>query len=348
MGIILNRSKNLIINGAMDYWQRALSFVSPSSSTYLADRFEQSKVGSFAHTISRDTDVPSIIEAKYQFPYSMKLVLTTPQDVLAAGDRCTIWQKLEGNTLSPEAGKKLTLSFWVKATLTGIYSVSFRNGAADRSLVRNFEINSSNTWEKKIITITHDTSGTWDYSTGIGMYVGFNLAMGSTYHAPQEDSWLNGNYQGLATQVNGVQTGATNFLVTGIMLNPGEQASGFSRAGGDVVNELILCQRYYEKSYNLDTIPGTATVTGEMYMFKGSPSTSARGGVRFATRKRVAPSIVAYSPITGAANIVRNDASEVGAVYSNVGEAGYVQDKTGASDTSQSLVQFHYTADAEL
>lgn len=243
---IKNKSKNYIINGAMDYWQRNTTFTSVVTNTYVADRFVYDKVGTMVHTITRDTDVPTLAQAGFVFPYSMRLNLTTPDTSIAATDDCRITQKIEGQVFAPLAAKTTTLSFWVKATLAGTYPVSFRNSANDRSYVTTFVINTSNTWERKTITLTQDQSGTWLYDTGIGLRISISLAGGTSVQAPALNTWLSGNFTSHSSCVNGVNTGATDFKITGIQLEEGQSASNFERAGGNALNELSLCQRYFQ------------------------------------------------------------------------------------------------------
>lgn len=65
--------------------------------------------------------------------------------------------------------------------------------------------------------------------------------------------------------------------------------------------ELALCQRYYEKSYDLATVPGTATAIGQSAFFiHGLPSSTGKE-VTFRVTKRVPPAMTGYSPQTGAA-----------------------------------------------
>jgi hypothetical protein len=261
MGILLNKGKNYIINGAMDFWQRGTSFATVANGTYTVDRFQYGKVGTAVHTISRDTDVPTLAQAGVSFPFSLRLNLTTAQASIAAGDYFEIYHKIEGSVITPLYGKTMTLSFWVKANLVGKYYVAFRNGSSNRSLVRSYDILQTDTWEKKTITITHDTTGTWEFGTSTGLLVSWTIASGSTFAAPSENTWFGANYNDGVLQVNGVQSGATNFRIAGVQLEEGVSASNFERAGGLPPGELRLCQRYYEvaeagKRFEAGTISG--------------------------------------------------------------------------------------------
>jgi hypothetical protein len=240
MGILLNKSKNYVINGAMDFWQRGTSFAAVANGIYTADRWQYTKVGTMVHTVSRSTDIPTGSLAQY----STFLDVTTAQAVIAAGDRMTIRQKIEGLIFAPLRGKTQVLKFKVKATKVGIYCISFRNSAEDRSLVKEYTVNTTNTWETKEISFTHDETGTWLYDTSVGLSVTFTIASGTTFQTTA-NTWQTGNYIATSNQVNGVDNLANDFRITEVQLEEGQSASNFERAGGNTINELLLCQRYY-------------------------------------------------------------------------------------------------------
>ena len=346
---LLNRSKNFIINGAMDFWQRGTSFAAIANATYSADRFQYVKTGTMVHTVSRDTDVPTTTQASAIFPYSYRANLTTPQTSIGTGDFCAIAQKIEGNNISLVYGRTVTLSFWVKATTTGTYAVSFRNSDFSRSMVRTYTISTTNTWEKKTMTLTLDTSGTWLSDTGVGLYVSFVLAAGTTLQTSTLNTWLSGNFLSTSTAVNGVNTGATDLRITGIQLEESSEASNFERAGRTILDELTLCQRYYEKTYNINTVPGTVDTAGSnvFYEINGGVNSILRS-VFFRTPKRTTPSLRAYSPVTGAVDQVRSNdsAADRPATYTYQGEFGAAV-SFSPSVTSR-VTHFHWTADAEL
>lgn len=246
MGILLNKSKNYVINGAMDYWQRGISFAAIANGTYSADRFVYGKVGTMVHTLSQDTTtVPTIAQSGFVFSSSLRLALTTPQASLGSTDSFGIGHKVEGILAANLSGKTCTISFWIQATLPGTYAFSIRNAAFDRSFVKSFTVNAANTWEKKSITFTHDSSGAWNYSTGIGLNLNWTFACGSSYQAG-DNIWSSGNFIGVTGMSNGAAAGNTNFRIAGVQLEEGVSASNFERAGGILPQELQLCQRYFQ------------------------------------------------------------------------------------------------------
>jgi hypothetical protein len=344
---LLNKGKNYIINGAMDFWQRGTSFAAATSGTYAADRFLYMKGVTAAHTISRDTDVPTLSQAGYVLPFSYKLTLTTAQASLSAGQYSGFCQRIEGQVFSTLAGRTMTLSFWVKAALAGTYSVAFSNGTQTRSYVKTYTINAANTWEKKTVTLTHDTTGTWDYTTGTGLQIYFLIA--STVQSLTESAWVDGNAFGFGTQTNGVQASATSFNFTGIMLEEGEQASQFERAGGDISRELLSCQRYYCKSYILGTAPGTNTGNGTTAgRFIGALAVSASlcGAASFPTNMRISPTVSIFATDGVAGSWSLNTTRPTGGI-GGINESGFSV-YGGSSVSTGNGYWTHWVADAEL
>lgn len=279
-------NENFIINGAMEFSQRGSSFASIADGSYFLDRYRYRKVGAAVHTASQDTDVPNTTD--FIFQNSLRLNLTTPDTSIASGDFVRINQFIEGYNWAKLAQKTFTLSFWVKATTTGTYCVSFINNGGDRSYVSEYTINSSDTWEQKTITISPSPSaGTWDYTNGRGLEVIWTLAAGSTFQTTA-DAWQTGTFYATSNQINGVNTGATNFRLTGIQITEGTEALPFRRAGKDITNELQLCQRY------LSVAPGRMPAN----RYGGGPGNVYSSRFYFPVEMRATPSFVNASGVT--------------------------------------------------
>jgi hypothetical protein len=236
--------KNKIINGAMDIAQRGTSFAAIASG-YSLDRWGYVNSSAAVHTVSQDSDTPTLAESGCKFNYSLKADVTTADASIAATDVCILTQKIEGYNIRDLMGKSITLSFWVKGAKTGIHCVSFRSSGADLSYIAEYTINSANTWEKKTVTLTmsNGSSGTWGYTNGIGVYVDFALNAGANYQTAA-GSWTAGNYLASANQVNETDNTANNFWLTGIQLELGSTATNFEVR--NIAVEGKLCQRYYE------------------------------------------------------------------------------------------------------
>jgi hypothetical protein len=168
--------------------------------------------------------------------------------VLAA-DYYVFQQAIEGfNTSDLGFGtanaKTITLSFWVRSSLTGTFGGSIKNSASNRSYPFSYTITSANTWEYETITIAGDTSGTWIGATnGVGIVVCLGMGVGTTYSATA-GSWQAGNYLSTTGATSVVGTNGATFYITGVQLEIGSSATGFNFRS--IGQEQLLCMRYYQ------------------------------------------------------------------------------------------------------
>jgi hypothetical protein len=255
-GALSNR--NVIVNGAMQCWQRATAATAAANGYNTVDRFKFYK-NTGAFTTERSDDHP------HGAGYSLKAQCTTADTSLSAGDYAFIDSELEGQTLQhfqygASTAKNITLSFWVKSNKTGIYtsSVYKHPGSGTGYMYRKeFTISAADTWEKKTITVS-PTAGSTSFITASagaipntnvnGIGITFNFAMGSTYHGAN-DTWETGGKYGTSNQVNWLDSTSNNFYITEIQMEVGSEATPFEhRPIGD---ELERCQRYfYKESYS--------------------------------------------------------------------------------------------------
>jgi hypothetical protein len=254
--------RNRIINGAMVIDQRnAGASVTPTSPTYITDRWQAyNNSGSGRYTIAQSST------AATGFTNSL-LVTSTGAYSVGAGDILVIRQAIEGFNIADlnwgtANAKTVTLSFWVRSSLTGTFGGSFSNNAADRNYAYTYTINSANTWEQKTVTITGDTTGTWLNTNGTGLNVWFQLGVGSTYTTSTTGSWIStSNIYGVTGATSVVGTNGATFYLTGVQLEAGSTASSFEyRSYGQ---ELALCQRYLPVINLADSVGGfTSLVSG--------------------------------------------------------------------------------------
>ena len=237
-------NRNLIINGAMNVAQRGTS--STSSGNHTCDRWTVNfqAFDQLAVTQSQSTTTPS------GFSNSLKVEVTTAETALAADELMYVSYRIEAQDLQHlnyggSGAKAVTLSFWVRSSLTGKYSVLLYQDDATRSNTKSFNITSADTWEYKTITIDGDTAGTIDNNNGAGLSLYITLAAGANFAGTPHSGW--GAYTAtddfsFSDNVEfTAQTGT--FYLTGVQLEVGEQATPFEhRSYGD---ELAACQRYY-------------------------------------------------------------------------------------------------------
>ena len=275
--------RNRLINGGMVIDQRNNgASISPTSAAYgfAVDRWPSynSTAGS-KFSIQRSTDAPSTFS-------NSTLVTSSSAYSVAAGDQFYFVQFIEGfNTADLAFGtasaKTVTLSFWVKSSLTGNFGGSLMNSAYNRSYPFTYTINSANTWEQKSVTIAGDTTGTWIGATnGIGLRVHFGLGIGSTYSGTA-GAWVAAERYAPTGAVSVVGTNGATFFITGVQLEVGSVATPFERR--DYGRELMLCQRYY---YRI-TAPATQYLTPSLWV---TSSTAAKGTTAFPVTMRTAPS----------------------------------------------------------
>ncbi len=320
-------NRNILINGGFDVWQRGTSFPGVTTGSYTADRWKLHYSGSMAFDVARLTTTVGTSDYCYQ------LIVTSPDTSLASNEYTNIDQIVEGNRLQGLApgrahAKDVTLSFYVYSPVTGTYSIGLRNKTFTRSYVAEYTVNAADTWEKKTITLTMDTAGSWDLDNGTGMWVTFCLASGPQYRTSTIGSWQNGNFMSSTNQVNFVSAASRSFLVTNVQMEVGDKATDFEqRAYGE---EHALCQRYYEAG---EKIAWSGDVTGI--------GTNYATTVKFSTTKRAVPSVTVTS--AGESSVISN--SRGSSNHTVQGFAAY------ANTTSTGAGQYYYTdwtADAEL
>ncbi len=343
--------KNCIINGDMRIAQRGTSFVGIADGAYSLDRWIYRKNGVMVHTLTQDTDVPTVAQSGVLFTNSMRLNLTTADTTTPVGKFAFMTQRIEGYNFQRIAQRAFTASFWVKATTTGVYSIAFRNSISDRSYVGNFTISTTATWELKTISVTASPSaGTWNYTTGLGLDVSIVLAVGSTYQTTA-GAWQTGNFIGTATNINGVNTGATDFRIVGLQLEAGTVATEFEML--DFQQEIAACQRYYWKSFPIGTTPAQSAGYNGSLVYRASSAGLIPGGVLVQTPvlMRASPTVVYYNPVSANANwrnfslSADSGATEINFPSDRSYYAGNLQ---VAGDAVGNSLTIHATADADL
>ena len=255
-------------------------------------------------------------------------------------------QAVEGFNLSDFAwgtsnARTVTLSFWVRSSLTGTFGGALSNGS--RAYPYTYTISAANTWEYKTITFAGDTSGTWNSTNGYGVAVRFSLGTGSTY-AGTAGSWQSAELVTATGATSVVGTNGATFYITGVQLEAGTVATPFERR--NYGQELALCQRYFEKSYEINTKPGTVT-SGATSISVFPAAFSTYFVCPFQVSKRVPSTITGYSPATGASgNQSQNMTTDIaltGSTSNGVNSATFYS--IGSFNTSNYL---HFTASAEL
>jgi hypothetical protein len=240
--------KNRIINGAMEIDQRnaGASVTIPATSvTYTVDRWF-----SYASQASKFTVQQNAGSVTPPAGFTNYLGCTSSSAYsVVASDLFVVSQRVEGLNVADLAwgtanAATVTLSFWVRSSLTGTFGGSLKNSAGDRSYPFSYTISAANTWEKKSITIAGDTSGTWLTTNGIGIDLNFGLGNGSTFSGTA-GSWQAANLVSATGAVSVVGTNGATWYITGVQLEIGTSATPFERRLYN--QELANCYRYFYK-----------------------------------------------------------------------------------------------------
>lgn len=218
--------KNVLINGAIDIWQRGASFPSGvglgSATVYSADRWHWYRGGNDSGA-----------------------TLTRQSAGLAGFQYCIRMQRNSGNTSTQAlglrytaetadsvrfAGKAVTLSFFARkgANYSGsnnTFRATVATGTGTDQVVHSFtgftyivdqNVTLTNTWQRFTLTGTAASN-----ATQIGLEM---------FHTPVAGT-----------------AGANDYMeITGIQLEEGSIATPFSRATGTTQGELAACQRYFQ------------------------------------------------------------------------------------------------------
>ena len=241
--------RNRIINGNMAIDQRnaGASVTQTNTVLYITDRFQVIMAAISTQTLvsQQVTDAPT------GFNYSLKATTGGTGAAPGAGSLASAYQVIEGYNvadlmLGTASAATFTLSFWVKCSLTGTFSVAFQNNAQNRSYIATYVVNSASTWEYKTITITGDTTGTWLTTNSGGLLVRWDYGTGSTYQSTA-GSWQAGNYMATAASVKLIATTGATMAITGVQLEAGTIATPYEFNQYQV--QLAQCRRYYQSLY---------------------------------------------------------------------------------------------------
>jgi len=273
-GVQYNGFKNRIINGAMVIDQRnAGASITPTNGQYSVDRWVCLASVASKYTAQQNAGAVTLPAGYIKY---LGITSSSAYSVLT-GDYFNIRQGIEGLNVADLAwgtasAATVTLSFWVRSSLTGTFGGGIVNGAGDRSYPYTYTISTANTWEQKTITIAGDTTGTWATTNSNWGYIQFGLGVGTTYSGTA-GAWAAGNYLSATGATSVVGTNGATFYITGVQLEKGSTATSFDyRPYG---TELALCQRYLP-AFRYDT---SNTMLPSQLQFNST--TAGRGMIAF-------------------------------------------------------------------
>jgi len=347
--------KNRLINSDMRIDQRnAGASVSYAFTTaYSLDRWRVRTDSDGVVSVQQVSDAPT------GFVNSLKTTVTTIDSSLGASQSYFLSQLIEGNNIADldwglSTAKTVTLSFWVKSSVTGTFGGSLENSAENRAYPFTYAISSANTWEQKSVTITGDTTGTWLTTNGVGIRLNFGWGVGSTLSGTA-NAWAAADYRSATGATNLMATLSATWQVTGVQLEQNTSATPFERRLYG--QELANCQRYFEKSYESATIPGTASATGYAASVVSSntvPIGQAYSQICFNVSKRASPTVTLYGYQGGSGKVSNWNtggdlATSSGLSYTTSPQGFNAYNASGATLTTSNFgVIYHWIASIEL
>lgn len=244
--------KNRIINGGMVIDQRnagASVNISTATNTYTLDRWRANASGGGVFSVQRSTTAPA------GFVNSLLATVVTADASIAGGDFYHIRQSIEGLNFydlnfGTAAAKDVAVSFWVRSSVPGTYSVLLRNEAGNRGYLSSYTINSPNTFEYKTVVIPGDTSGTWATDNTSAAILSFNIGAGATQTT---NTWLTTVNEGVTGLTQWISNLGATFFISGVQLEYGSAPTSFDFRS--IGTELFLCMRYCQR-FNVFPVSG--------------------------------------------------------------------------------------------
>ena len=305
--------KNRIINGAMVIDQRNAGASVTPVNAYTLDRWRGDSSTASKYTVQQNA---GSVTPPVGFVNYLGVTSTSAYSV-AAGDYYAILQNIEGYNIADLGwgtanAKTVTLSFWVRSSLTGTFGGSLYGGQV---YPFSYTISAANTWEQKSITIAGSTSGSWNSTNGIGINVNFGLGVGSTYSGTA-GAWTSGFLYSATGATSVVGTSGATFYITGVQLEVGSSATGFEYV--NYQTSLANCQRYFQSNFDI----GTAPQNGIAQAYSNSTTMAAYNvntgwipSIAFRTTMRAVPTVTLYSSSDGSGG---NWATYDGSSWTNV------------------------------
>ena len=351
--------RNILYNGEMKVAQRSASETGLGAAVgyFTLDRWNINVAG----TAGRFT-MAQVADGPPGFANCLKISTTTADTSVAAGELLLLEQKLEGQDLQQlkkgtASAEQFTISFWVKGNAAALYVCEIFDVDNTRSITQSFAVTTS--WNRIELTFAADTSDPLDddnaFSLGIvfWLHAGSNLTSG-TFAVNTWNDAVTANRVAVDGFTSILDSTSRTFFITGVQMEIGATATEFeSRTFGD---ELALCQRYYEKSYEYAVALGTVTYVG-MHTVGGSAAgptgTSFISGnfAVYTQRKRASATLVFYDQGGNVGKAMRwllgsHNTNNQNITNAGSSERGFFSYSSGTS--SSSGIHVHFSADAEL
>jgi hypothetical protein len=323
--------KNRLINGDMQIWQRGTTYTGTGAGASQYGSVDRWAFGQFptAYTSARSTDVPT----GAGFQYSLKIQRTAGQTSTA---QASVIQAIESVNMYDLAGQTVTLSFWAKrganfSMASSALGVLLTTGTvADQG---SYASQGGWTGQAYPVNTAQVLTTSWQKFT-------FTGAFGSTALEAAVYFYMVGV---------GTAGADDSFFITGVQLEAGSTATNFDFLSFGT--ELMLCQRYYQKSFPQATAPAQNTGIYSVQFTMVSSGYGTYQSFYFPVVMRVAPTITGFNG--GAANNLYRDVPGATNITTllllNESTAGFTSAcYGGGSDFTGARIGWNWTASAEL
>jgi hypothetical protein len=306
--------KNFVINGGMDIWQRGTSFATTSGNFYTADRWA---CGNNANsTVTRQA------ASLTGFQYCLRNARNSSSTSTTNLNMVTSFETVN---VIPLQGKAVTLSFYARAGANYSGASNVLNVQLEQGTGTDQNLWTGMTGSSGAIISTATLTTSWQRFTYTGTINSASTALSmNLYYAP-----------------TGTAGAADYYEVTGVQLEIGSVATTFSRAGGNIQGELAACQRYYEQTF----VTAATESANKVSSYSDSNYTQ---GTRWKVTKRVAPSVTVYSSNGGTSNRIRQISTNVNYTPASIADIGVDGFNIFTGIAQSNMMDFHYTASAEL
>jgi len=275
-------NRNKVINGGMMVHQRGDASATGSSAYLSCDRFFTSNGSAGQVAVTKSTDTPD------GFGASTKWDCTTADTSIAAGDYFLIQHRIEGQNVQDfekgdTSAKQFAVSFYIKATKTGVYTVELEDLDNNRGCSKTITVSNTN-WNRYSIIFPADTTGAFDNDNALSLSLNFWLLAGSTFNSGtlQSSAWGTLTNANRVSSFNALDNTSNDFFLTGVQLEVGGVVTNFEHKSFG--QELALCQRYYYRTADDGSITNILSMAAET-------ATTAAGGQPFPTTMRAVPTI---------------------------------------------------------
>nr|WP_180164452.1 hypothetical protein [Stenotrophomonas sp. SbOxS2]NYT97558.1 hypothetical protein [Stenotrophomonas sp. SbOxS2] len=325
--------RNLLINGGLQFWQRRNSGRVGSGAgtlgaeTFFADRFSNS-------ALNCSQDIQRVVYDGQQigYPDDTRSILVCTVSGAVASSGAWMGQRIEGVR---SAGGAITISVWANGDVAG-RKVGVR-------VIQDFGTGGSpaaqTSTEAGVLTLT--TGATRQSLTvTLPSTKGKQLGSNGNDHIYVVFDLCAGGYGGALAGQNG------SFGFTQFQVESGRAATRFDWRPPGV--ELALCQRYYEKSYNLEIQPNTPHNEGREAFSLNTQGTAHYQSVRFQVSKRAHPYVMIISAdnIQQDGHIAEDNISRVPCLVNYASPSGY--EVSWTNNPGRWGGWWHWWADAEL